>query len=41
MEVLEVIKYLCEFFFTNFWHWLGLIIVLTIISGSTLIKIEK
>lgn len=38
---MEIVKYLCEFFFTNFWNFLGLIIVLAIISGSTLIKIEK
>jgi hypothetical protein len=23
---MEIIKYLCEFFFGNFWHFLGLIV---------------
>lgn len=27
---MEIVKYLCEFFFTNFWHWLGLVVVLGI-----------
>lgn len=25
---MEVAKYLCEFFFGNFWHWLGLWILI-------------
>ena len=25
---MEIVKYLCEFFFTNFWHWLGLVILI-------------
>lgn len=28
---MEVTKYLYEFFFTNFWHWLGLVVVLCIV----------
>lgn len=28
---MEVTKYLCEFFFTNFWHWLGLVSILAIV----------
>ena len=24
---MEIVKYLCEFFFTNFWHWLGLALI--------------
>ena len=28
---MEIVKYLCEFFFTDFWHWLGLMIMLAII----------
>lgn len=31
---MEVTKYLCEFFFTNFWHWLGLVIFVAAIRGS-------
>lgn len=25
---MRIIQYLCEFFFTNFWHFSGLVIVL-------------
>lgn len=28
---MEIVKYLCEFFFTDFWHWLGLLIYLCVI----------
>lgn len=31
---MEIVKYICEFFFTNFWHWLGLLILLAVIFGS-------
>lgn len=27
---MEIAKYLCEFFFCNFWHWLGLVIALCV-----------
>lgn len=29
---METVKYICEFFFTNFWHWLGLLIFLIVIA---------
>ena len=29
---MEIITYLCEFFFTNFWHWAGLVVVLFLIA---------
>lgn len=28
---MEITKYLCEFFFTNFWHWLGLVVILSMV----------
>lgn len=28
---MEIVKYLCEFFFTNFWHWLGLVVILAVV----------
>lgn len=28
---MEIVTYLCEFFFGSFWHWLGLMIVLCVI----------
>lgn len=34
---MEITKYLCEFFFTNFWHWLGLTIMLGVIRFGTVV----
>ena len=31
---MEIVKYLCEFFFGNFWHYLGLIVMLETIFGG-------
>lgn len=30
---MNVVKYLCEFFFCNFWHFCGLVIVLVEVVG--------
>ena len=41
---MEIIKYLCEFFFCDFWHWLGLVImlaVLTMLVPKALIYIQN
>ena len=38
---METVKFICEFFFTNFWHWLGGLCYLVIIFGATLIKINQ
>lgn len=38
---MEITKYLCEFFFTDFWHWLGLWIIIGSIFHVELIKIGK
>ena len=35
--MIEVVKYLCEFFFCNFWHFCGLVIVLVVAGGKTVI----
>lgn len=36
--MIEVVKYLCEFFFCNFWHFCGLLIVLAVAGcGKTVI----
>lgn len=38
---MEIVKYLCEFFFCNFWHWLGLFfIVLAIFEGGLIRNIK-
>lgn len=34
---METVKFVCEFFFTDFWHWLGLIITLGISKFGTVI----
>ena len=34
---METVKFVCEFFFTNFWHWLGLTITLGIFRVGTFI----
>ena len=34
---MEVAKYLCEFFFTNFWHWLELTVMLAVVRFGTVI----
>lgn len=38
---MEIVKYLCEFFFCNFWHFLELLIILATIFGSTIVKVIK
>lgn len=35
---MEIVKYLCEFFFTNFWHWLGLVVVLAVVFRFGLVS---
>lgn len=37
---MEEIKYLCEFFFDDFWHWLGLVVILAIVFGCSLISMN-
>ena len=39
MDDMEITKYLCEFFFTDFWHWLGLWFIIGTIFHVELIKI--
>lgn len=34
---MEITKYLCEFFFTNFFHWLGLVICLGVFRFGNII----
>lgn len=34
---METVKFVCEFFFTDFWHWLGLTITLGIFIFGTVI----
>lgn len=36
--MIEVVKYLCEFFFCNFWHFCGLVIVLCCLTDATLLR---
>ena len=34
---METVKFVCEFFFTDFWHWLGLTITLGVWGFGTII----
>ena len=34
---MEIVKFVCEFFFTNFGHWLGLTITLAVFRFGTVI----
>lgn len=38
---MEIVKYLCEFFFTDFWHWLGLVILAAVIVPRGIFEINK
>ena len=37
---MEIVKYLCEFFFTNFWHFIGLLLLACAISDISVIRIR-
>lgn len=38
---MEIVRYICEFFFCNFWHWLGLFfIVLAVFEGGLIRNIK-
>ena len=38
---MEIVKYLCEFFFTDFWHWLGGLIFLAVIVYGIFVNIFR
>lgn len=38
---MEIIKYLCEFFFGNFWHFLELVVLAVIIFGHPIVEINR
>ena len=38
---MEALKYICEFFFTNFWHWLGGLCYLAVVFSTPLLYIGK
>ena len=38
---MEQTKYLCEFFFADFWHWLGLFLIVAALFNQPFIKINK
>ena len=37
---METVKYLCEFFFGNFWHYVGLLLILALFTGTRVITIN-
>lgn len=38
---MEITKFICEFFFCDFWHWLGLFLIIAAIFDHPLIEINK
>ena len=34
---METVRFICEFFFGNLWHWLGLVIIVMIICGRPIV----
>lgn len=38
---MSVVNYLCEFFFCNFWHYLGLCLMLVLLCPWNCITINK
>ena len=36
---MEEVRFLCEFFFCNFWHWLGLWFIVATICGMSVVKV--
>ena len=37
---MEAVKYLCEFFFCDFWHYLGLLLLVAVLFGRGIINIK-
>ena len=37
----ETVRYLCEFFFCHFWHFIGLWIIVATVCGTSHIHINK
>lgn len=35
---MEIVKYLCEFFFNDLWHWLELIILIGVVSQRIIVN---
>lgn len=38
---METVQYLCEFFFGNFWHYIGLVILVGIVFRMPLINFDN
>ena len=38
---MEIVKYLCEFFFNDFWHWIGLVILAAVIVPRGIFEFNK
>jgi hypothetical protein len=36
---MEPVKYLCDFFFTNFWHWLGLLLIVATVCSVRVVSL--
>lgn len=38
---MEITKFLCGFFFDDFWHYLQLIVIVAVVLGHPVVKINK
>lgn len=38
---METVEYICNFFFGNFWHWLGLFLIAFVVALPRITVIEK
>ena len=38
---METAKFICEFFFGNFWHYLGLWFLCATLAGTRIVEINK
>ena len=37
---METVRFICEFFFDNFWHWLGLLLILCVVCNIRLLELN-
>ena len=38
---METVRHLCEFFFTDFWHWLGGLVYLVVIVDGIFVNLFR
>lgn len=38
---METVRFVCEFFFDDFWHWLGLFVILCVVCRSGIFSFNR